>query len=127
VMEGDRANLWSAGLDGTVPVDEFEKGISVGGLQQMIGNVWEWTSNPYGSPDDVSLTLPFPMRSVRGGAFDTYFDNQATCHYQSGDNPLNRKHNIGFRLAMGVRDVAPRAVAEVFGNSPESTAVGAET
>ena len=46
------------------------------------------------------------MKSIRGGAFDTYFDNQATCQFQSGDSSLARKHNIGFRCALGVCDVA---------------------
>jgi len=116
-LEADRANLWDAGIGDTVPIDKFEDGLSVGGLQQMIGNVWEWTSTAYGSPDDASLALPMPMKSLRGGAFDTYFENQATCHFQSGDNPLSRKHNIGFRLALGVCDLAPEAAHLVYGSA----------
>jgi iron(II)-dependent oxidoreductase len=81
--------------------------MSVGGNHQLIGNVWEWTASNFGAPDDHTLRLPVPMRSLRGGAYDTYFENQATCHFQSGDNPLCRKHNIGFRLALGTCDVAP--------------------
>jgi iron(II)-dependent oxidoreductase len=46
-----------------------------------------------------------PLKSIRGGAFDTYFDSQATCQFQSGENPLARKHNIGFRCAVAVEDV----------------------
>ena len=49
------------------------------------------------------------MKSIRGGAFDTYFENQATCQFQSGESPLSRKHNIGFRLALGACDLAPQA------------------
>jgi len=45
------------------------------------------------------------MKSIRGGAFDTYFDNQAQNNFQSGDALLARKHNIGFRCALGVCDV----------------------
>jgi gamma-glutamyl hercynylcysteine S-oxide synthase len=45
------------------------------------------------------------MKSIRGGAFDTYFDIQATCQFQSGENPLARRHNIGFRCAVGVCDL----------------------
>ena len=44
--------------------------------------------------------MPETFKSVRGGAFDTYFENHATCHYQSGEHPLARRHNIGFRLAL---------------------------
>ena len=49
------------------------------------------------------------MKSIRGGAFDTYFENQATCHAQSGEDRINRKHNIGFRLALAACDLAPAA------------------
>ena len=43
--------------------------------------------------------------SIRGGAFDTYFENHATCHYQSGEQPLSRRPNIGFRLALPMSDL----------------------
>ena len=43
--------------------------------------------------------------SIRGGAFDTYFENQATCHFQSGEHPLSRRRNIGFRLALPMSDL----------------------
>jgi iron(II)-dependent oxidoreductase len=46
-----------------------------------------------------------PLKSIRGGAFDTYFDKQATCQFQSGESALARKHNIGFRCAVGVCDL----------------------
>jgi hypothetical protein len=43
--------------------------------------------------------------SIRGGAFDTYFENQATCHFQSGEQSLSRRRNIGFRLALPMSDL----------------------
>jgi iron(II)-dependent oxidoreductase len=46
------------------------------------------------------------MKTIRGGAFDTYFDSQACCSFQSGDDPLARKHNIGFRCAISLCDLA---------------------
>jgi iron(II)-dependent oxidoreductase len=107
IFDPQKANLWCAGRGGPAAVDEFAEGESVGGVHQLIGNVWEWTADNFGSASDASLTLPVPMKSLRGGAFDTYFENQATCHFQSGESPLNRKHNIGFRLALGACDVAP--------------------
>ena len=49
------------------------------------------------------------MKGIRGGAFDTYLDSQATCHFSSGDVALARKHNVGFRCAISLCDltVAP--------------------
>jgi len=81
--------------------------MSVGGVYQLIGNGWEWAADAYLPEEhpsgDVSLTVP--LKCVRGGAFDTYFDNQATCRFASGENPLGRKHNIGFRCALSLADV----------------------
>lgn len=108
LMDRKRANLWGSGPNDTVPVDQFGQGISVGGIHQLIGNVWEWTSSSFGnwSQPGRELLLPTPMKTIRGGAFDTYFDNQATCQFQSGDDPIARKHNIGFRCALSVCDLA---------------------
>lgn len=102
-----RANLWGSGPERIVSVHEFAGGVSVGGVYQLTGNVWEWTGgNFHGleSPDGRMEPME-PLKSLRGGAFDTYFDNQATCQFQSGDNPLRRKYNIGFRCAIGVCDL----------------------
>ncbi|MCA9246761.1 MAG: SUMF1/EgtB/PvdO family nonheme iron enzyme [Planctomycetales bacterium] len=112
-FDHQKANVWGSGPDCVVPVEHFVQGASAGGAGQMIGNVWEWTSCGFGRPDDYSLTLPVPMKSIRGGAYDTYFESQATCNFQSGENPLNRKHNIGFRLAVGACDIASIALQQM--------------
>jgi hypothetical protein len=54
---------------------------------------------------DPTLHVSESIISIRGGAFDTYFENQATCHYQSGEHPLSRRANIGFRLALPMADL----------------------
>ena len=61
------------------------------------------------------------MKSLRGGAFDTYFDSQATCQFQSGDSPLARKRNIGFRLAVGLCDLS---LALAVGVAPKRIRAG---
>ena len=95
-----------------MPVDQYPSGVSAGGVHQLIGNVWQWTASNYGGaslPADQlpvsGLRLPVPLKCIRGGAFDTYFDKQASCQFQSGENPLNRRNNIGFRCAIGVCDL----------------------
>ncbi|HBO44651.1 MAG TPA: hypothetical protein DD670_12110 [Planctomycetaceae bacterium] len=106
-MDRTRANLWESGPGRIVGVREFADGVSVGGVYQLIGNVWEWINAPFhgGGHPLGRLNFKTPMKAIRGGAFDTYFDMQATCQFQSGDSALARKRNIGFRLAIGVCDL----------------------
>jgi iron(II)-dependent oxidoreductase len=120
-MDRERANLWSASCGGTVSVEEFPEGVSVGGVYQLIGNVWEWTLGDF---DALSDDVPpeeheqGTLKNIRGGAFDTYFENQATCQFTSGEAPLARKHNIGFRCVLGTCDLAVDPSA-AFTGAPE--------
>ncbi len=116
-VDRSRANLWGSGPGRTVAVDELASGVSVGGVQQLIGNVWEWTADSLllgNHQEKIEDTPTIEMKSLRGGAFDTYLDGQATCHFQSGDDVLARKHNIGFRCAINLCDF------EQFGGAGET-------
>lgn len=104
-----KANVWASAPSRVVAVNEFSEGASVGGLYQLIGNVWEWTATTLEiDPDaeDAAQGHSTLLKSIRGGAFDTYFEHQANCHFASGENPILRKHNIGFRCALSICDIA---------------------
>ncbi len=106
-VDRGRANIWGSGPAETVPVDHFAEK-TVGGIHQLVGNVWEWVADDFGTQPRGPrnrIVLPSPMKSIRGGAFDTYFDSQSTCQFQSGENPMSRRQNIGFRLSLSVRDL----------------------
>ncbi len=114
-IDRELAHLWGSGVVGTVPIYDMPGGVSVGGIYHLIGNVWEWTTSNFGVWDTTlrRLETSTPMKSVRGGAFDTYFDTQAMCQFQSGESPISRKHNIGFRCALAMCDVISTAVEHV--------------
>ena len=118
------ANLWGSNIGEIVPVDGYPEGASIGGVHQLIGNVWEWTSGNFGawSRPGHDLVLLSPVKSLRGGAYDTYFENQATCQFQSGDDPTSRKHNIGFRCALSVCDLVSLDVENDDEIEPSSSA-----
>jgi iron(II)-dependent oxidoreductase len=110
-MDRRRANIWGSGKNATVPVHALTEGASVNGIVQLVGNVWEWTSTAFGAwePTGRKIETTMPLKSIRGGAFDTYFETQTHCQFQSGESPLSRRHNVGFRCALGFCDVVHMA------------------
>ena len=102
----ERGNLWISGIKQPSPVDQFSGGASASGVFHLIGNVWEWMSTDL-SETTANMGLHFEtlLKSLRGGAFDTYFESQATCQLQSGDLPIARRHNVGFRCALSGTDI----------------------
>ena len=97
-------NIWHSGNARTLPVQACPAGAAPNGVLQLIGNVWEWTSSEFTGVDSEGRKVigDMSMRTIRGGAFDTYFPWQATSAFRSGAPTLARAHNIGFRCAMDV-------------------------
>ena len=100
-FESRRANLWNSGQHGPVAVDDYGEGASISGVYQLIGNTWEWTESEFIEGSDAHSGNE-SYRTIHGGAFNTYFENQATCHFRSGEAPLARRNNIGIRLGLSI-------------------------
>jgi iron(II)-dependent oxidoreductase len=82
-------------------VGSFPRGATASGIQDMSGNVWEWTSTPmsaYPGAPPMSDSLA-QYRVIRGGAFDTS-DSLAT-GWMRGYQRVNARSaelpNTGFR------------------------------
>jgi formylglycine-generating enzyme required for sulfatase activity len=101
-----KANYTEANFDDPTPVGAFAPGASPFGVQDLSGNVSEWTRTqfrpyPYRSDDgrdqpDAPDTVP---RVVRGGSFQNVETNvRATSRFR--DVPNGRSDFIGFRVAV---------------------------
>ena len=105
-MDKKRCNIWGSRIGGTLPVTAFANGAAPNHVLQLVGNVWEWTDTDYCVTDAYNRPVvgEMPMHVVRGGAFDTYFESQATSHFRTGQLALARTPNTGFRCAMNLGD-----------------------
>ncbi|MCP4594235.1 MAG: formylglycine-generating enzyme family protein [bacterium] len=101
-MDQTRCNVWASRKGGTVAVHEYPKGAAPNGVLQLIGNVWEWTASEFEITDFSGNPVlgEMPMRSVRGAAFDTYFESQANSLFRTGQIAMGRTHHTGFRCAL---------------------------
>lgn len=105
-MDRSRCNTWASGRCGTAPVDAYPAGAAPNGVLQLVGNVWEWVDGDLTITTDTGIPIiaEMDLKVTRGGAFDTYFESQATGMFRTGHIALTRTHNVGFRCALSLSD-----------------------
>jgi formylglycine-generating enzyme required for sulfatase activity len=92
------------GYPNTAPVGSFPKGASRYGVQDVVGNVWEWVADWYDGYEKDEKTDPKgpstgEARVIRGGAWNGSYASWVRPTFRYKDTPLKRSYGIGFRCA----------------------------
>jgi formylglycine-generating enzyme required for sulfatase activity len=113
-IDSNRANCEDTGIARTSPVGAFVSGVSPYGLEELSGNVWEWTRSLWGrNPATPEFRYPYDrydgrndpeapheiLRVVRGGSFDSGPWNIRSA-VRIGLLPVAKTRTVGFRLAL---------------------------
>jgi formylglycine-generating enzyme required for sulfatase activity len=100
----------------TAPVGSFPKGASSWGIQDMVGNVWEWVSDWYApyTPESAATMAANPNgpdsgteRVMRGGSWNAGSPAWVRPSWRYKAVPTMRTHGIGFRCAKSLPEVRP--------------------
>jgi formylglycine-generating enzyme required for sulfatase activity/serine/threonine protein kinase len=96
------------GFPNTAPVGSFPKGASPFGLQDVVGNVWEWVGDyygPYAAGKDVDPKGPATGtdRVIRGGAWNGSDPTWVKPTFRFKSDPSLRSHGIGMRCAKDLK------------------------
>jgi iron(II)-dependent oxidoreductase len=96
----EKANVKDRGLRGTAAVGSFGAGASPYGVEDMTGNVWEWTADwyqPY--PDNTTADASYgeQFRVTRGGGWFEVEPQSTTFNRNAADPTKTATDEIGFR------------------------------
>jgi len=94
-----KANLKASGIRGTVAVGSFPAGASPYGVEDLAGNVWEWTADPWQAYPNSTYKDKFysdKFRVTRGGG---WFDDETLARSSSRSAAALEAANndLGFR------------------------------
>ncbi len=91
---------------GTAPVGSFAAGRTQWGLDDIAGNVFEWTADvyrPYQGAEPQAAADGDTRRVIRGGAFNSFVAEHADPALRFGQDEQAHTHGIGFRCAAAVQ------------------------
>jgi len=102
--DADRANYNESGIGSVSTVGCFPGGASPYGVEDMAGNVWEWTRSlykpyPYNSSDGRENLEAKGQRAVRGGGFDNP-QRTIRCAVRGREETNVTRDNLGFRIVV---------------------------
>jgi formylglycine-generating enzyme required for sulfatase activity len=92
------------GFPNTAPVGSFPKGASRYGVEDVVGNVWEWVADWYGEYGKDEQSAPKgpasgDERVIRGGSWNGSYASWVRPTFRYKDAPTKRSYGIGFRCA----------------------------
>lgn len=120
--EPERANSSESRLGQPSPVGIYPHGITPDGLQELAGNVYEWTLSiyrpyPYVADDGREAVESDGLRVYRGGSW--YVSrNRLRCASRFRFDPRDWSHDFGFRLARLLSPAVPCLLSPQSGVSP---------
>jgi iron(II)-dependent oxidoreductase len=94
------ANVKERGLRGTAAVGSFGDSVSPYGVEDMIGNVWEWTADWYQAYPDNTTADPYygeQFKVTRGGGWFDEEPQATTFNRNAGDPGKTASDELGFR------------------------------